>query len=482
MVSRFGGNGVKNRFRKYGRIHIAAVGMLILSVLLVMGVLALPVPAVHAQFGDWSTYLGGPGHSGYNSTETIINPSTVQNLIQHWSRTITAKISTQPIVANGMVYWGSWDGVEHASSLSDGTDVWTANLGQTTDCKNALLGGILGVLSTATVATETINGTSQPVVYVGGGDNNLYALDANLGTVLWKLPLGSPPTSFLYGSPTVYNGSVYIGVSGLADCTRAQGQLVQVDASLGTLLHTFDVVPPGCLGGSVWTSPTIDQTAGTLYFVTSENGGCKQKEKFSLSLIELNVANLSFVSSWAIPKAERIADGDSGSSPTLFHTTIGGVLHQMVGFVNKSGIYYAFDRTTISSGPLWQVNIATAPGPSTASSAWDGTNLYISAGNTLINGTSCPGSLNALNPASGALLWQACLNFDARGGLMVVPGLVELGVGNTMMIFGTAHGSLLFSFQDTTSRSKSDFLGPGTIANGVLYQGNMDGKFYAFGL
>ncbi len=476
-----GGIGVKNSLRSHIRIHIAAVGMLILSVFLVMRVLVLPIPSAHAQVGDWSSYLGGPRHSGYNRSETIINPSTVQNLTQHWSRMIQAKISTQPIVVKNMVYWGSWDGVEHASSLSDGKDIWTANLGQTKDCKNSLLGGILGVLSTATVATETVHGISQSVVYVGGGDNNLYALDASLGTVLWKLPLGSPPTSFLYGSPTIYNGSVYIGVSGLADCTRAQGQLVQVDASLGTVQHTFDVVPPGCLGGSVWTSPTIDQKAATLYFVTGENGGCSQKEKLSLSLIELNVADLSFVSSWTIPKAQRIADGDSGSSPTLFQATIGGVLHYMVGFTNKGGIYYAFDRTMISSGPLWQVSIATAPGPSTASSAWDGTNLYVSAGNTLIHGANCPGSLNVLKPANGAVLWQACLNYDSRGGLMVVPGLVELGVGDTLMIFGTANGSLLFSFQDTTS-SNSDFLGPGTISNGVLYQGNMDGKLYAFGM
>jgi outer membrane protein assembly factor BamB len=481
MVMIFDGISGKGKLRKHGRIHSAAIGMLILSVLLVMGVLALPVPSAHAQVGDWSTYLGDLGHSGYNGLETIINPSTVQNLIQHWSRTIKARISTQPIVANGMVYWGSWDGIEHASNLSDGTDIWTANLGQTTDCKKGPYDGILGVLSTATVATETINGTSQPVVYVGGGDNNLYALNANLGTVLWKLPLGSPPTSFLYGSPAVYNGSVYIGVSGLADCVRAQGQLVQVDASLGTLQHTFDVVPSGCLGGSVWTSPTIDQTAGTLYFVTSESSACKLKEKLALSLVELNVADLSFVSSWAIPKAQRINDGDSGSSPTLFQATIGGTLHQMVGFVNKSGIYYAFDRASISSGPLWQVSIATAPGPSTASSAWDGTNMYVAAGETLINGANCPGSLNALNPATGAFLWQVCLDYDSRGGLMVVPGLVELGVGNSMMIFGTANGALLFSFQDITN-GKSDFLGPGTISNGVLYQGNMDGKLYAFGM
>src|SRR5205823_171823 len=107
---------------------------------------------------------------------------------------------------------------------------------------------------------------------------------------------------------------------------------------------------------------------------------------------------------WQIPLAQQSPDGDFGSTATLFQVTIGGVVHQMVGLLNKNGIYYAFDRKTISAGPIWHVQLA-APASTAennvASSAWDGTWLYAAAGSTTINGASCAGSLRALNPASG---------------------------------------------------------------------------------
>lgn len=62
---------------------------------------------------------------------------------------------------------------------------------------------------------------------------------------------------------------------------------------------------------------------------------------------------------------------------------IGGVLHKMVGAVNKHGFYYAFDRTAIHNGPLWKTQIAAGgPSPtagqgSISSSAWNGTSLFM---------------------------------------------------------------------------------------------------------
>lgn len=450
--------------------------MLILALLLAI---ALPKTATRAQGGNWSTYLGDIGHSGFNGSETIINTTTAPNLKQYWRRRISGKvnvkITTQPIAANGMLYWGSWDGIEHASRLSNGTDVWTANLGQTTDCRNEHL----GVLSTATVASVLIGGVTTPVVFVGGGNNNLYALDANSGTVLWNTPLGSPLNSFLYSSPTLFNGSVYIGVSGNADCSHAQGQLVQIDASTGTVQNIFNVVPVGCTGGSIWTSPTIDALTGIVYVSTGEKGSCSTKEKLVETLIALNASNLSFVGSWSVPASEMIPDGDFGTSPTLFQATITGVLHNMVGLANKSGIYYAFDRGNISAGPMWQVRLGTAPGPSLSTSAWDGTSLYVAAGNSIVNGVTCTASLSALDPASGANRWEDCLDFDPYGPVTAVPGLVEVALGNSIAIFDSSTGNKLFNFQDTLRHS--NFLGPGSISNGVLYQGNCDGNLYAFG-
>jgi len=445
------------------------------TLVLLMVSAAVPRPAAHAQEGDWPTFFGNDEHTGFNGAETIINQKTAPNLKQRWVRKEGSRITTQPVAANGMLYWGSWDGVEHASRLTNGTDVWATPLGQTTDCRNEFL----GVLSTATIASVSISGVTTTVDFVAGGDNNLYALDANLGTVLWHTPLGSPPTSFLYSSPTVYNGSVYLGVSGNADCSHTQGQLVQVDASTGLIQHTFDVVPPGCTGGSVWTSPTINETTGMLYFSSSEKGTCSSHENKVEALVALNASDLSLVGYWQVPASQMIADGDFGATPTLFQATIGGILHDMVGLSNKSGIYYAFDQANISAGPLWQVRLATAPGPSMSSSAWDGSALYVAAGPLVPRSTTCPGTLWALNPADGSFRWQDCLSFDARGGVMAVPGLVEVGLGASFSVYDTMTGNQLFTFQDVNR--KSNFEGPGSISNGVLYHGNLDGHLYAFG-
>lgn len=458
-------------FKRWKWVRYAgSIGVVLTLILVALS--ASTDTAIYAQGGDWPTYLGNIAHTGYNGAETIINPSTVSSLKIHWRRKYSAKISTQPIVANSMLYLGSYDGIEHGSRLTDGTDIWTANLGLTTDCRKHTQ----GVLSTAAVATVPIQGNATTVVFVGGGDNNLYALDANSGAVLWKTPLGSTSAYFLYSSPTVYNGSVYMGVSAAQDCLHVVGQMVQLDASTGTIQHTFNTVPSGCLGGSVWTSPTIDATTGLLYFSTGEKSSCKQRETMVDAVIALNASDLSLAGSWQVPSSEIISDGDFGSSPTLFQATIKGTLHQMVGLENKNGIYYAFDRSNISGGPVWEVRLATTPGPSIASSAWDGTNLYVAAGTTTLNGTSCAGSFNALDPAAGTPIWRNCLTYDAFAPATAVPGLVELADGNDIMIVDVTNGNLLFDYHQ-----KTNFLGPGSISNGVLYQAAMGGQIYAFG-
>lgn len=428
---------------------------------------------------SWSTYMGNNQRSGYNAAETIINPTSASQLKLKWTHQAGGAVTTQPTVANGMVYWGSWDGIEHASDPATGNDIWTANLGQTIGSCSKIHHG---VLSSAAFASITIHKVSTPALFVGGGNTQVYALNASTGAVIWQTPLGTPPDQFLYSSPAVSNGSVYIGVSSQGDCPLVQGQLVQLSAATGMIQHTFDVVPNGCIGGSVWTAPTIDSTTGMIYFSTGNEGTCSTGETMTDALIEVRAADLSLVASWQVPAAQQIVDGDFGSTPTLFQAKIGGVLHKMVGLVNKNGIYYALDRTNISAGPLWQEQLGQPPVPgedSIASSAWNNVSLFAAAARTTINGVSCAGSLRRLNPATGAFIWQDCLNFDPKGTITMVPGLAEVGAGTSFMLVDATTGNQLFSYTD--SANKSDFLGPGSIANGQLYQGNMDGNLYAFG-
>src|SRR5215472_1904541 len=81
---------------------------------------------------DWPGYLAGGDHSGINKNETTINPNTAPHLKLHWSAPADNRIFSQPVVYNGLIYWGSGDGLEHATDLS-GKQVWTAKLGTSRD-------------------------------------------------------------------------------------------------------------------------------------------------------------------------------------------------------------------------------------------------------------------------------------------------------------------------------------------------------------
>lgn len=254
------------------------------------------------------------------------------------------------------VAWGSWDGYEHATKLN-GTQVWQQNLGQTNDTN--CFPPTVGVASTATVASMTFGGTKTPVVLVGGGAADFYALNANTGAVIWRTPLGTYPDYFTWASPNVYKGSVYVGLVSFGNCPLVHGQPMQMNASTGAIQHVFDVAPKGCKSGGVWGSSTIDETDGSIYFGTG-NGKCnKVAPLYSISLVKLRASDLTYLSSWQIPLAQRTtADNSFGSTPTLFQATINGVVHQLVGIDDENGMYYAFDRTNISNGPVWQDAVA----------------------------------------------------------------------------------------------------------------------------
>ncbi len=167
--------------------------VLILIALILLGigpftVLVRQQPA-HAASGDWSAFLFNNARSGFNGAETIINQKTAPDLKVHWTHTISALISAEPVEANGMLYWGGWDGVEHASRLTDGTDVWSVNLGTSVA---SCVPTPHGVSSTAGFAYEQIGRVQTPVLFVGGGSNaTFYAFNANTGAVIWQTVLSS---------------------------------------------------------------------------------------------------------------------------------------------------------------------------------------------------------------------------------------------------------------------------------------------------
>lgn len=439
---------------------------------------ALPRPySAHAASGDWSTYMNGNDRSGYNSSETIINQTTAPNLKLHWTYKGGGAITSQPVTFNGLIYWGSFDGYEHATDLN-GKLIWQQFLGTQTTCTNFTS---LGIVGTAAVTSVVINGVSTSVVYVAGGDTHLYALDAMTGAIIWSTPLGGTSTNaFIWDSPLFYNNNVYIGIAttGEPTCTVVPGQFFELNAVTGQVEYNFSTVPAGCTGAGIWGSPTLDTTDNSIYFATGNRGNCS--EPYALGLIKLRTTDLSYESSWSIPFSKK-KDSDFGSTPTLFTATIGGTLRQLVGLVNKNGIYYTFDRSAISNGPIWTASIAIAGAcpecgqGSISSSEWDGSRLYVAGGNTTINGLTCKGSLQALNPADGTVIWQSCLSGTVMGAVSGVPGVVAVVAGRRLTLVNADTGAILFNYTGV------HFYSSPSISNGILYVGTFGGRLYAFG-
>ncbi len=432
---------------------------------------------------DWTTYLQNNGRTGFATGEDSFDPTNAARLQLAWQTADSGQyrgVFSQPIVGNGKIYWGSFDGYERATDTS-GHLVWQTFLGQS-------IGGAAcspyeaGVASTATIRTDLTVGPASAVLYVGGGDSNVYALDADTGAVLWSHAVGSNPDHFVWSSPAVFGNSVYIGVASYGDCPLVQGQLLQLDRTTGALQHVFNVVPGGCVGGGVWGSPAVDETAGTVYFTTGNGGACGSAEPLIEAVVEVRAADLSLVGYWAVPAAEQILDGDFGSTPTLFSGVIAGQSYNLVGAVNKNGRYYTFRRDALGSGPVWRTRIGSGGdipqngSGDIAASAFDGNTLYVAGGAATIGSQSCAGSLNAMDPGSGTFFWRHCFtdSFVLGGVTGTSGGVVAVGEGTHIAILSAATGASVFTFTGT-----GPFFGPPSIANGALYEGDMSGNLYA---
>jgi hypothetical protein len=420
-----------------------------------------------------ATYRGSLARSGYYPTETGLTPSNVTNLKLHWTDTGGTGTYAQPIVANDMVYWGDWNGNEHGTTLT-GTDVWTTNLGVNTD--SSCNPPVVGVAGTATAAMSG----STPVLYVPGGTDNFYMLDALTGAVLWETNLGTPPGDFLWGSPILYNGNVYEGVASFGDCPLVQGQLVEMNATTGVVEHVADMAPNGCIGGGIWSSPAIDTSDGSIYVTTGTPNGCDVPGELSPAIIKLRASDLTILSSWTIPQSQIYDDPDFGSTPTLFTAVINGVSTQLVGAINKNGIFYAWNRDNLAAGPVWQTRIADpAGGPlSIVSATWDGTRLYVGGGNALINGTSCYENISALNPATGDFIWRACVQGSMTSGITEVPGILIMGYGasGNILFLNPANGATLLHYLPAAGVE-----GETTVSNGIVYVPLDNGNLIALG-
>lgn len=130
---------------------------------------------------------------------------------QKWQFTTLGPITSTPAVANGSVYFSSYDSQFYALDAATGKLQWKfATAGERHFEAKGIHGGLprTQTLPDAWDMYESSPVVAQGMVFFGSGDGNFYALDAASGALRWKFTTGDVVhASPAYDSGTVYFGS-----------------------------------------------------------------------------------------------------------------------------------------------------------------------------------------------------------------------------------------------------------------------------------
>jgi outer membrane protein assembly factor BamB len=442
---------------------------------------------------DWPQFLHDPSHSSVSPTTAFTTANAASaTVVWHWtppapSGSPTPHLDASPTVADGSVFIGVEDSNFYALNESTGAMEWSMQLDT---CP-----GTHGVTATAAVEPDPVTGT--PTVYVAGA-HDLYALNAATGEVVWQTRIAPAATNphlyYNWSSPLVMDGHVYEGIASGCGGPPIQGQEVELDQQTGQVLNTWDSVPDGSIGGGVWSSIVASPTGHGLWVGTGSDCSlnfdktCPPGNKIghAISIVHLS-PSLKFLQAWQLPNGAN-HDWDFGASPTLFGGSGGAPTE--VGDCNKDGSYYALQSSPLGKTPLWTDALGTPAGTAgecVGAAIWDKATqqLFLPGGSpTTINGTTYGGSINEVNPATGAYIWQTGLpcaeigspSADSAGVLAVGTWSCTGSNAPGAYLVNAATGAILT--QLPTGRSR--VFGQPVFAQGDLFVAAQTGGLYAF--
>jgi eukaryotic-like serine/threonine-protein kinase len=129
---------------------------------------------------------------------------------QRWKFDTRGPVMSSPAIVDGLVYVSSVDGNIYAVDSATGTQRWVfATKGE----RRFTAPGIHGALPSTErmpdpfdvfLSSPTVAGGT---VYIGSGDQHVYALDAKTGTLKWAFATGD----VVHAAPALANNTIYIG-------------------------------------------------------------------------------------------------------------------------------------------------------------------------------------------------------------------------------------------------------------------------------
>ncbi len=466
----------------------------------------------------WTGWSPSTTNTRFQSSELAgLSPSDLQRLKLKWAFGFPdASVAwSHPTVAGGRLFVGSQNGTVYALDAKTGCIHWTFSAS----------GGVRTAVAVAPA------GGARLVVYFGDTAANAYALDAATGRQLWMRRVDDHASARITGSPTLFEGRLYVPVASYEEaqgadpqypCCTFRGSVSALDAETGGVewktymiadapqrrgTSTTGVPLWGPAGAGIWSAPTVDPARRALYVATG-NAYSAPATSASDAVVALDLttgairwtrqvtANDVYISNCGAgnPNCPDTPgpDHDFGSPPVLARAGRRDVI--VIG--QKSGLAFAMDPDK-QGEILWQYRAGQGGvlGGIEWGAAADAERAYFAVSDIT---TSQPGGLHAVNLATGTRAWftpprpPACgsgrgCNAAQSAAVTAIAGAVFSGSNDgSLRAYSTSTGELLWEFDTNRDFSTingvaakgASMIGPGAVvAGGMVYVNSGYGAF-----
>jgi outer membrane protein assembly factor BamB len=399
--------------------------------------------------GEWASYGQNLWNARNQTAETQIGAGNVGDLSAAWTYAGPGLFDSTPVIADGCLFMLGTGGTISAVDADSGQTVW----------QHQEAGGLM-YAPTVADGVVYVNVTAPLIPYV-------VALDESTGEMLWttylyESLLDGEPLAGISASSVVFNGLVFVPMTGSDLFDFSHPSFYILDAADGRRLKKTNVIPREdwlalYSGGGIWTTAVVDTEAKYLYVGTANPYNKRAEHAHTDSLMKIDVDPDRYTTFGEIvgnykgendydpalynsPQCRYLGelivvgfspvcgqkDIDFGASPNLFRTSDGTLV---VGDLQKNCTYHAVNAATMKR--VWAATELGVGGASgcASTSAYDDDAVYVT-----VNG----GQMYAFDKDDGTQLWRT-------------------------------------EFSDTGTRYQ-----PVSVANGVVYTVGNNGHLYAF--
>ena len=526
----------------------ARTGPTVAVALVAIAVTFLAAAGALAGQDSWSMSGQGITNWRFQPGETDLAPGNVGSLAPAWVATLAGDISATPAVVDGEVYVPDWGGKIWKLDAKTGAVIWSKSVSAITGIPDTGFPRPISRTSPAVVNDVVVFGSQAGAWLIALKRNTgelkwKVQLDTHPTAVVTQSPTVHKEVVYV---GVASQEEFLVAQDPDYPCCTFRGSMLAVSLANGKVKwKTYTTVnngsPGGYAGASIWgSSPAIDVKRGRVYVGTGNNFDAPQAVRDCVALhgptypmcepqgngnyVDAVLAfdmkdghiiwsrKLQGYDTWnvaclgppfALPgtycPSPTGPDYDFGQGPMLIPTANGDI----VAAGQKSGIFWGLNADDGST--VWST--VAGPGSSLGGMEWgsatDGQRIYYAIANfnfqtyALVNpppGTPAftfAGSWGAINPATGAIVWQTAdpntsftnVAVDI-GPVSVANGVVYVGSmagfpgattgRQTMFALDAATGAQLWSYPSGGSVNASP-----AIVDGALYWGS---GFRNFGL